>query len=97
MANETKPLKSKRPAGELIALWRSGVRIFITHAAALFLFLGGALLIAYFAIWGGDSGDEQATDLFMTILPVAASIVSFWFAGRRRGSEDQQDKDKDVR
>ncbi|MDE2874897.1 MAG: hypothetical protein OXQ93_05610 [Gemmatimonadota bacterium] len=59
------------------------------HGAAWFLFAGGAALIAYLMIWGGEEGDDKGIDLFLTILPVAASIVSFWFAGRtQRDSGD---------
>ena len=51
------------------------------------LFAGGALLIAYLMVWGGEEGDERGIDLFLTILPVAAAIVSFWFAGRMQKGE----------
>ena len=95
MADE-KPRKPKRTVEETVALWRAGVRIFVTNAAALFLFAGGAALILYFAIAGGDTGDERATDLFMAILPIAASIVSFWFAGRATSTNENQDKSRDV-
>lgn len=67
---------------ERIRIRRSRVRTMVTHGAAWFLFAGGAALITYLVVWGGDDGDDKGIDLFLTILPVAASIVSFWFAGR---------------
>ena len=69
-------------ADEVIKIRRSRVRTMVTHGAAWFLFGGGALLIAYLMVWGGTEGDALGVDLFKTMLPVAASIVSFWFAGR---------------
>ena len=78
---------------QLIKNRRSWVRVSVTHGAAWFLFGGGAVLIAYLLLWGeGEAADDQAVDLFLTILPVAASIVSFWFAGRmQRGDKDDQE------
>ena len=45
------------------------------------------MLIAYLMVWGGEEGVERGIDLFLTILPVAASIVSFWFAHRMQKDE----------
>ncbi len=73
---------------ERIRIRRSRVRTMVTHGAAWFLFAGGAALITYLVIWGGDDGDDKGIDLFLTILPVAASIVSFWFAGRTQRDRD---------
>ncbi len=71
---------------EKIEIRRSRVRTMVTHSATLFLFLGGALLIAYLVVTGnGDPTNgrvDKAIDLFQAVLPVAASIISFWFAGR---------------
>ena len=58
---------------------KSLVRVRVTYAAAGFLFLGGTIFIV-FLIWVKKI--EEAIDLFLTLLPVSASIVSFWFAGR---------------
>ena len=98
MSNEGKtkrgllPWKGKAAAlttDDKIRIRRSRVRTMVTHGAAWFLFAGGATLIAYLMIWGGEEGDDKGIDLFLTILPVAASIVSFWFAGRtQRDSSD---------
>ena len=58
---------------------KSKVRVYVTYAAASFLFAGGPLLIAFF-IWTHDRVNALA--LFNTILPVSAAIISYWFAGR---------------
>ena len=59
--------------------WRSKVRIRTTYAAVAFLFGGGSIFIA-FLIWTRKL--PEAINLFQTILPVSAAIISFWFAGR---------------
>ena len=65
--------------------YRSAVRILVTFGAAIYLFVIGPCLI--WKIYNGVGGDtatnvSDAKDLFMTILPVASAVVSFWFAGR---------------
>ena len=58
---------------------KSRVRVYVTYIAALFLFLGGAVFIA-FLIWTGEL--DAALSLFQAVLPVSAAVISFWFAGR---------------
>lgn len=58
---------------------RSWVRISATRAATIFLFVGGPAFIV--ALTFMDKAD-LALQAFNALLPVAASIVSFWFAGR---------------
>ena len=60
-------------------LRKSRVRIIVTYLAAIFLFVGGPILIAFF-VWTQDR--PNALTLFNTILPVSAAIISYWFAGR---------------
>ena len=69
---------------ERLAVRQSRVRTLVTHSAAGFLFAGGALLIGYLIVTGNGDNEriDKGIDLFQAILPVAASIVSFWFAGR---------------
>ena len=62
-------------------LRKSKVRVTVTYAATAFLFGGGSLFIL-FLIWTGQR--DSAFNLFMTLLPVGASIISFWFAGRNQ-------------
>lgn len=59
---------------------RSDVRIAITYVAAGFLFLVGAAVVGYLLAIG-DIGTGK--DIFFTILPVAAAIVTYWYAGRK--------------
>lgn len=68
---------------------KSKVRVRVTYAAAVFLFGGGAIFIA-FLIWTGRRADAIA--LFNTILPVSAAIISFWFAGRARGNPEKRNQ-----
>ena len=62
---------------------RSMVRVYVTYAAAAFVFGGGAILIAVLFFMG--KGDE-AKDLFLAIMPVGAAVISYWFATRRPAS-----------
>lgn len=91
-----------------IALRRSHVRIAVTHGAAWFLFGGGGFLIAWMAIVGCDgigadagatanpgtalNGCQQGVDLFQMLAPIAASIVTFWFAGRTHEKQTPEPK-----
>lgn len=68
---------------------KSLVRVVVTYCAAFFLFFAGPGFII-FLIWTGQRA--EAINLFGTILPVSAAIVSFWFAGRAGGSQHQGDQ-----
>ena len=59
---------------------RSQVRVWVTYIAAFFVFFGGALLIAYYALFTDEV--NLAKDIFLAILPIATGVVTFWFAGR---------------
>ncbi len=52
----------------------------VTYMAAGFLFVGGAALSGYLV--ATDEG-TSGKDVFMAILPVAAAIVTYWFATRK--------------
>lgn len=62
---------------------KSRVRIFVTKVATLFVFAGGALLIAALVL---EEKHEEAIDLFSLLLPVAAGVISYWFAARGRST-----------
>ena len=64
---------------------RSWVRVLTTYSAGFFLFVFGPVLILTLIIKGRH---DDALNLFNTVLPVAAAVVSFWFAGR--GGANQQ-------
>ena len=58
---------------------RSRVRVGITWFAAAFLFGGGAIMVGWRLVY---ERYEDAQDLFLTILPIASSIVAYGFATR---------------
>lgn len=63
-------------------LRRSHVRIAITYVAAGFLFLGGYGMVVYLLACGKI---DEAKSLFLSILPVSAAVISFWYGGRTPG------------
>ena len=63
---------------------RAAVRVIVTYAAAAFVFLGGGILMV--CLYHGEK-TEEALDLFHVILPVAAAIISYWFAGRNNARQ----------
>ena len=99
-------VRSEYTVCEELEIRRSGVRKWVTHGAAWFLFGGGILLVAYLvspysipiststtaadSVYYTDSIYmenriiliTEGVRLFQVILPVAAAIISFWFAGR---------------
>ena len=58
---------------------RSAVRVVVTYIAAGFLFIVGTLLVGAF-LWKGSH--QEAKDVFLTILPISAAVVTYWFANR---------------
>ena len=65
---------------------RSRVRRSVTYFASAFLFGGGALLIAALFY---QSQYDMAKDIFLSILPVSAAVVSYWFASRGKIESDK--------
>ena len=51
----------------------------MTYIAADFLFIGGALIVGAFLVM---ENHEEAKDVFLTILPISAAVVTYWFANR---------------
>ena len=69
---------------------KSRVRVLVTIWAALYVFGGSTLLIAALWIEKLDTDSYQiAKDIFMTVLPVAAGIITYWFASRPKSGESQ--------
>ena len=66
-------------------LRRNHVRVLVTYAAAVYLFLfGPAVVICLFKAPAENGGNVAAAkDMFMSLLPIASSIVAYWFAARR--------------
>ena len=80
-ANTADVLKEERESR------KSRVRVIVTYGAAGFLFLGGPLLIlVLFCLEKYD----LALNLFMSILPVSAAIISYWFAGRSKATPPRE-------
>ncbi len=83
-------------------LRRSRVRVLVTYAAAFYLFVLGpiaAWMIFDSAVANAATGTEGAQsiailqpnvaagkDLFLSILPIATGIVTYWFAARSQPS-----------
>ena len=90
-------LRSRKSIEDKIQLRRSKVRVVVTYGAAAFLFGGGALFIGYLVLYPAEKEAVTLTlakEIFFVLVPVATSIVTFWFAGRRAedtGSQPRQD------
>ena len=70
---------------------RSKVRIFVTELAALYVFMGSAVFIA--ALWVDGLDPKKFTiakDIFMTVLPVATGVITYWFASRKADKDDKE-------
>ena len=59
---------------------RSAVRMIVTYVAAGFLFVVGAAISGYFIAIGQHN---EGKDIFFSILPIAAAVVTYWFATRQ--------------
>jgi len=67
---------------------KSKVRIAVTYYATAFIFGGGPLLIIGLLI--AEKYDD-ALRVFNTILPIAAGIVTYWFATRSNRGKNHND------
>lgn len=66
-------------------LAKSRVRVWVTYLAAGFVFAGGALLVlALGAGWvtAGEDNVVAMKEVFMTVLPIATGVITYWFADR---------------
>ena len=64
---------------------KGAVRVLVTYLASGFLFVVGAGFVGTLLVLGLV---EDAKNVFLAILPVAAAIVTFWFAGRNNQPPD---------
>ena len=62
---------------------KSRVRVTVTKIAAWWVFLGSVILVVS-SIWLKDVTFQIAKDVFMTVLPVATGVITYWFASRGR-------------
>ena len=72
--------KIQRTHNEDLDKNRSRVRQWVTYAATLYVFGMGALLLycadkPYF---------KEAKDLYLTVLPIATGVITYWFASRKQ-------------
>lgn len=90
LTDSDKPKASLDDLERELQMRRSGVRIFVTRLAAIFVF-GGTSILIIGALW--CCGFASAKDIFLAVLPVATGVITYWFADRSRGRE-QDDKQK---
>ena len=67
---------------------KSIVRVRVTYLATGFVFIGSILLIIWCLIC---KQFNTAKDLFLTVLPVATGVITYWFADRSRGKKPEGD------
>ena len=68
---------------------KSQVRVTVTKIAAWWVFAGSAALVL--ASIGAEAAAYQiAKDVFMTVLPVATGVITYWFASRGRTSPTKE-------
>ena len=87
---------SQRTTGEKIALIRSWVRVWVTYAAAAYVFGGGLWMIYVVSVYKfKDDVDQQAIehmkDIFLAVLPIATGVITYWFASVGRGKSKDGD------
>ena len=81
---------------------KSQVRVYVTHLAAAFVFGGGALLILVLGAGWVEAKDANVTamkEIFMTVLPIATGVITYWFADRaasKAREEGSETKDGDT-
>ena len=75
---------------------KSWVRVSVTYAAALYIFLGGMALMIVCLFNESVHNLDTVKDLYLTIFPVATGIVTYWFAARSntQGSGSGQNPDQ---
>ena len=76
-----------RSVNERKELKRNKVRVWATHLAGLYLFvvipIAAYLIFSYEPPANGDGKDmDSAKDLLLAVMPVASSILAFWFGAR---------------
>lgn len=81
---------------ERLQLRRSGVRVWITRFAGVYLFIFVPAFAAYILLhpWLVSSMEKppafdfsEAKDILLATLPIASSIIAFWFGSRPNSQE----------
>ena len=94
MSDETQPQHVKKwwdmsnngyTADERKELRRNRVRVLVTYAAAVYLFVFGPAMVWVLFMSPDVAKDNviAAKDMFMGLLPIASGIVAYWFATRK--------------
>ena len=76
---------------------KSRVRVWVTKAAATWVFVGSAAIIA--ALWIKDLDADKlqaAKDIYMTVLPVATGVITYWFASRGISNKGNESPDPNA-
>lgn len=77
-------------------LRRNRVRVWVTYAAAAYLFLFGPVMV-WILFKSPDVAKENiiaAKDMFMALLPIASGIIAYWFAARKTGSREDAEQNR---
>ena len=74
---------------------RSCVRIVVTYMAAAFIFVGGIIVFlgSLFDFIVGDNLNATK-DLYLTILPIATTVVTYWFASRKSSKDNNSNPEQ---
>lgn len=79
---------------QILETRRSNVRVVVTYLAAAFIFAGGIIvLISGWFEAVTENKLEEVKDIYQTILPIATTVVTYWFASRKpkENNEDTVD------
>ena len=74
---------------------KSRVRVHVTYAATVFIF-GGAIVLMCLGAAGSDHF-AQALNVYNLVLPIAAGIVTYWFATRSNRPSERDDKSENAK
>ncbi len=79
---------SATDADKDLARSKSKVRVRVTYIAAGYVFIG-AIILVIGALVCKDFA--TAKDIFLSVLPIATGVITYWFADRSRGKKPNSD------
>lgn len=69
---------------------KSRVRVGVTYWAAFYIFGGSAILIGLaLAEVLDDDNFDNVREIFTMVLPIATGVVTYWFATRQQGKQEE--------
>ena len=71
-----------------LARRKSQVRVRVTYIAAGYVFIGAIILIIGALVCDNVT---TAKDIFLSVLPIATGVITYWFADRSRGKKPNSD------